>query len=72
MNDATNPSGTPMKCPFCGHEGAPIVDKQLSVGGWVLFGVLVFFCLPVCWLPFVLNGCKEMVRKCSRCGRKIA
>jgi hypothetical protein len=44
---------------------------QLSVGGWALFAVLVVCCVVLCWLPFVLDGCKEPVRYCGQCGLKL-
>ena len=28
----------------------------LTTGGFILFIVLLFVCLPLCWLPWVLNG----------------
>ena len=59
------------KCPFCSQEGPPMVTKKMSTGGWVLFAVLVFFCVPLCWLPFVIDGWKEEVRTCSGCGSKL-
>jgi hypothetical protein len=43
----------------------------MSMGGWVLFIVLVLFCIPLCWLPFIIDGCKEEVRKCAACGCKL-
>lgn len=58
-------------CPFCGNQGPPIISKTMSSGGWILFAVLLVFCLPLCWLPFVLNGTKEEVRKCYGCGAKL-
>ena len=61
-----------VKCPFCNHEGNPVVSKQVSVVGWVIFVAILFICFPLCWIPFVVDGCKEEVRKCSGCGAKIA
>ena len=58
-------------CPLCNHEGMPIVNRQISVGGWILFAVLVFVCLPLCWIPFVVDGCKEEIRRCANCGSRI-
>jgi len=58
-------------CPFCRTQNPPFVSQQVSSGGWVLFVILVLFCLPLCWLPFVLDGCKEEARKCSVCGAKV-
>ena len=60
------------KCPYCSHEGPPRINKKISMGGWVLFVVLVLFCLLLCWIPFVVDGCKEEERICSNCGTKLA
>ena len=60
-----------IKCPFCAHEGPPVIAKQMSVAGWVLFVVLLLLCLPLCWLPFVIGGCKDEIRKCAACGCKM-
>ncbi len=60
------------KCPYCGHEGMPYVErKKLSTGGWVLFAVLLLVCFPICWLPFVIDACKEEERKCPGCSMKL-
>lgn len=59
-------------CPFCRYQGPPNIQKEMSSGGWILFVVLLLFCLPLCWLPFVIDGCKEEIRKCPSCGAKLA
>jgi hypothetical protein len=58
-------------CPFCHFQGPPIVERKLSQNGWVIFVLLLIFCLPLCWLPFVIDGCKEDQRKCASCGMRI-
>ena len=60
-----------LKCPFCSHEGVPLVSKQVAVVGWVLFAVLLLTCFPLCWIPFLVDGCKEEVKKCAGCGCKL-
>ncbi|MBL0870331.1 MAG: LITAF-like zinc ribbon domain-containing protein [Phycisphaerales bacterium] len=60
------------KCPFCSREGPPIVQKQVSGAGWVVFVLLLLFCLPLCWLPFVVSGLKEEKRKCVSCGSSLS
>ncbi|WP_207915907.1 LITAF-like zinc ribbon domain-containing protein [Natronoflexus pectinivorans] len=60
-----------LKCPFCSYEGTPVFEKRISSTGWVLFVVLLFFCLPLFWIPFVVDGTKEEVRKCARCGSRL-
>ena len=59
------------QCPVCNHEGEPKVDRQISVTGWVVFAALLFVCFPLCWIPFVVDGCKEDVFRCESCGAKI-
>jgi len=43
----------------------------LNSGGWAVFIILLLFCLPLCWLPFVIGGCKEEIRRCANCGTKL-
>jgi lipopolysaccharide-induced tumor necrosis factor-alpha factor len=58
-------------CPFCEFQGPPIVRKKISNSGMILFAVLLLVCLPLCWLPFVLDGCKEQIRTCAGCGTRL-
>lgn len=30
----------------------------LNQQGVILFVILVFVCLPLCWLPFIIDSCK--------------
>ena len=60
------------KCPYCGNEGPPMsASGGLNSGGWAVFIILLLFCLPLCWLPFVIGGCKEEIRRCANCGTKL-
>lgn len=60
-----------IRCPVCSSEAGLFIDKRMSAGGWVLFVVLLLFCFPLCWLPFVIDACKEETRKCMSCGSRI-
>lgn len=61
-----------IKCPYCGHEGMPLMVKEgLSGSGWAVFVILLLVCFPLCWLPFVVDGCKDEKRKCFQCGIKM-
>jgi hypothetical protein len=68
---AAQPAYGVFTCPFCHFQGPPIVERKLSQNGWIVFILLLIFCLPLCWLPFVIDGCKEDVRKCASCGMRI-
>lgn len=58
-------------CPFCQSTNPPRQTEQMAASGWILFVVLLLFCLPLCWIPFVVSGCKEIVRHCSSCGTRL-
>lgn len=68
---AAPPAYAGFMCPFCRNQAPPIIEKKVSSNGWVIFVLLLLFCLPLCWLPFVLDGCKEETRRCSSCGTKL-
>jgi hypothetical protein len=57
-------------CRECGFRGRPYRREQLSGNGVLVFVLLLLFCLPLCWLPFVLEGCKERRRECPECGTR--
>ena len=67
--DFSTPVG--FKCPFCQHQGPPIIKTQLGSSGWVVFILLLLFCLPLCWLPFVISSLQEEQRKCGSCGTRL-
>jgi DNA-directed RNA polymerase subunit RPC12/RpoP len=59
------------RCPFCDHIGIPLHRQKVSGAGWILFVVLLFVCFPLCWLPFVVDGCKVRTRICVHCGEQV-
>lgn len=61
----------PFKCPYCDHVGMPRVTKQMSATGWLIFAILLVFCLPLCWIPFITEGTQEEIRKCVSCGNRL-
>ena len=60
-----------IKCPYCGYEGYPIIDERITTEGWILFVVLLIFCVFLCWIPFVSTSFKEQVVKCPNCGFRL-
>jgi hypothetical protein len=59
-------------CPQCNSSAPPVVTEQVSAAGWIVFVVLIFMCLPLCWIPFVVSGLKEPVRRCGSCGMRLS
>lgn len=54
-------------CPYCKYSGLPVIEKKVSEAGWVVFVILLLFCLILCWIPFVVDGLKKDVRICPSC-----
>ncbi len=54
-----------MYCRNC-NQDCPTSTSGLNQTGILLFVVLILFCLPLCWLPFVVDSCKKHI--CNKCG----
>ncbi|EDO42963.1 predicted protein, partial [Nematostella vectensis] len=64
-------SPTSMVCPYC---QATIVTATSYVPGtcaWLICLVIFCFFWPCCFLPFVLDGCKDVVHSCPNCQRQV-
>jgi hypothetical protein len=57
------------ECRFCGSTEQPETRQEISVGGWIVFAVLILACLPLCWIGLLM---REDVYYCYECGRKIS
>jgi hypothetical protein len=56
------------ECPFCGSTERPIVKRQVSGAGWVVFFLLLFFTIIFCFVGLFMQ---EDVRVCRDCGAKL-
>jgi RNA polymerase subunit RPABC4/transcription elongation factor Spt4 len=52
------------RCPRCGATYLPIVEKKISSEGWVIFIILLFMCIPLCWIGLLM---KQESRVCPVC-----
>jgi LITAF-like zinc ribbon domain len=52
------------RCPRCGTTYLPIIETKVSQDGWVVFVILLFFCLPLCWIGLLM---KQETRICPMC-----
>lgn len=55
-------------CPFCRATTAPRHVSKVSTGGWVVFVLLLIFCLPICWIGLLM---KDSGLQCSSCFTRI-
>lgn len=53
-------------CEACGFVGFPQRTKEMSPLAWMVFVILIFLCIVLCWIPFV--SMKRDMEICPRCG----
>lgn len=57
------------RCPRCGTNNPPIVQRQISTAGWITFAVLLVMTFIFFWVGLLI---KEDIRVCSVCGLKLS
>jgi hypothetical protein len=65
---AMHPQQAGFVCPYCRSTYPPQIASRISTDGWVVFGLLLFFCLPLFWIGLLM---KEEYRVCVTCGSKF-
>src|SRR5262249_16614044 len=53
------------RCPYCRSTERPYVSSQISPAGWVVFVIMILFCLPLCFIGLLMT---EETRTCADCG----
>jgi hypothetical protein len=61
--------GQQYACRSCGSNIQPMVNRRISTGGWVTFGVLLILFFPLCWVGLLM---KENYQQCGQCGVKFS
>ena len=65
-----------MTCPSCHAQIQTAVDYQAGTMTWIVCFVLFFFTAICCFIPFLIDACKDAVHHCPACkvfiGRKNA
>jgi hypothetical protein len=56
------------RCPHCGTQNFPRVERKISTAGWVVFAVLLFVFFPLFWIGLLI---KEDVKTCSVCNLQV-
>lgn len=68
-NDKRNTSLAP-QCLACHATLAMKEENKVLPLGWAIFGVLLVFCFPLCFIPLIIFREKQVVYTCPRCGRR--
>lgn len=58
-------------CPYCQHTGLTRTGQQCGECTWISAIILVLFCLPLAWIPFVCPSCYDTEHFCRNCGRVV-
>jgi rubrerythrin len=56
------------RCPRCGTQNLPHIERKISTAGWIVFAVLLLVFFPLFWIGFLM---KEDVRVCPVCNLKV-
>lgn len=56
------------RCPHCGTQNPPTVQRKISTAGWIVFAALLIFFFPLFWIGLLI---KDNVRVCSVCRYQI-
>jgi len=60
-----------MTCPFCQAQIQTATRYEPGTFAWIVCILLFFFTYCFCWLPFVINGMKDVVHSCPNCKNVI-
>jgi len=59
----------PFRCPNCGTQILPVVERKISTAGWVTFAILLVTVFPLFWIGLLI---REDVPVCQVCQTKLA
>lgn len=62
------PQTPQFKCPFCQSTMGAVLTDKVSGAGWIVFTLLLFFCLPLCFIGLMI---REDMYHCKNCRMKI-
>mmetsp|Transcript_31011 Transcript_31011/g.56792 ORF Transcript_31011/g.56792 Transcript_31011/m.56792 type:complete len:192 (+) Transcript_31011:211-786(+) len=58
-------------CPYCNATGKTRVNQNCGDCTIISVIVLLLFCFPFFWVPFICPSCMDSEHHCSNCGRIV-
>jgi len=62
------PAMSGYRCPYCKSTAPPFTIEKITEGGWIVFAMMLLFCLPLFWIGLLM---KESQQFCSVCRARI-
>lgn len=60
------------QCPYCYQPETKTRIKTFPTWEtYTLSGILLFLCLPICWVPLVIDNCQQTDHFCSQCDNQV-
>ncbi|MBA2378143.1 MAG: LITAF-like zinc ribbon domain-containing protein [Blastocatellia bacterium] len=56
------------RCPYCGTNFLPVIERRVSSAGWITFSLLLIFTIVFFWIGLLM---KEDVAVCPMCRNQI-
>mmetsp|Transcript_28727 Transcript_28727/g.42856 ORF Transcript_28727/g.42856 Transcript_28727/m.42856 type:complete len:184 (+) Transcript_28727:62-613(+) len=60
-----------VSCPYCQHTGLTKTSQQCGECTWISAILLLLFCFPLFWVPFVCPSCYDTEHFCRNCGKVV-
>jgi len=57
------------RCPNCGTNYLPVMDRRISTAGWITFSLLLVFTIVFFWIGLLM---KEDVPVCPICRSRVS
>ena len=60
---------TTFRCPNCGTDLPPVIERKISTAGWVTFAILLVTVFPLFWIGLFI---REDAAVCQICQTKLS
>jgi hypothetical protein len=55
----------PFQCRSCGYTGYAMIVNKISTAGWIVFAMMLLFCIPLFWIGLLITENKSQCPNCK-------